>query len=345
MTTRRKKSKAIARTGANYVRMVVEKYNHIFHEIDLDNDLGNDAYVEFIESEEATGSVIATQIKAGRSYFRHDPDHAIVQSDRNHFEYWHSHSLPIAMIVYDPDSGSAAWLDITELLMHNPKRIESGPYTIHIPASRVFDENSFASFYSHFVQYRELYRVEGYFGRALQDFANTENPESCFDGLFSLFSFHRNRVATWYYLISCFRNFCGHPMLRDLIGVLCHVPGHPDIFWHRRNIIESATQAKARKLLGSHFGRDDVVLLLSQIDEDGIARGTIGQAIHAIVDAVHGRDAILDAIAFDPSLSTDVRYWAVVLLADYEQRASRDPANVLARYLRIFPNDDHNDLI
>jgi hypothetical protein len=134
-------------------------------------------------------------------------------------------------------------------------------------------------------------------------------------------------------------------MLRDLIGVLCHVPGHPDIFWHRRNIIESTTQAKAREILGSHFGRDDVVLLLSQIDENGIARGTIGQAIHAIVDALDRREAILDAIAFDPSLSTDVRYWAVVLLADYAQSASRDPANVLARYLRTFPNDDHNDLI
>jgi Domain of unknown function (DUF4365) len=301
MTTKRKKSKAIARSGVNYVRMVVEKYNHIFHQIDLDNDLGNDAYVEFIESEEATGSVIATQIKSGRSYFRHHPGHAVVQSDRNHFEYWHSHSLPIAMIVYNPDSGSAAWLDITDFLIHNPERIENGPYTIHIPVSLVFDEHSFASFYGHFVQYRELYRKESYFGQALQDFANTENAESCFDGLFSLFSFHRNRFATWYYLISCFRNFSGHPMLRDLIGVLCHIPGHPDIYWHRRNIIERSTQTEVRKLLASHLGRDDVILLLSQIDENGIARGTIGQAIHAIVHALDRRDAILEAIAFDPS--------------------------------------------
>ena len=345
MTTRRKKSKAIARSGVNYVRTVVEKCNCIFHEIELDNDLGNDAYVEFIESEEATGSLIATQIKSGRSYFQDDPDHAVVQSDRDHFEYWYSHSLPIAMIAYDPDRGSAAWLDITEFLMHNSEKIERGPYTIRLPISRVFDQDSFPSFYNHFAAYRDLYTQEGYFGRALRDFAEIENIESCFDGLFSLFSFHRNRVATWYYLISCFQNFSGHPMLRDLIGVLCHVPGHPDIFWHRRNIIESTTQAKARKLLALHFGRGDVVLLLSQIDENGIARGTIGQAIHAIVDAIDKRDDILEAIAFDPSLTTDVRYWAVVLLADYQQRGSRDPATVLARYLRTFPNDERNDLI
>jgi hypothetical protein len=211
--------------------------------------------------------------------------------------------------------------------------------------SRTFDEKSFASFYSHFSIYRDLYKQESYFGRALRDFADLENVEACVDGLFSLFSFHRNRVATWYYIISCFRNFAGHPILRDLIGVLCHVPGHPDIFWHRRNIIESATAGKARSLLASHFVRDDVVLLLSQIDENGIGRGTICQAIHAIVHEIEKRDDILESIAFDPGVCGDVRYWALILLAYYQQTARSDQARVLVRYLESFPSDEHNELI
>jgi Domain of unknown function (DUF4365) len=189
MTTKRKKSKSIARSGVNYVRMVVEECNCIFHEIDLDNDVGNDAYVEFIESEEATGSLIAAQIKSGQSYFRDDQGHAVVQSDRNHFEYWHSHSLPVAMIAYDPVSGSAAWFDITEFLMHYPEVIERGPYTIRVPVSQRLDEDSFPVFYNHFAAYRDLYRQEAFFGRALGAFAKPRMQSLALTAFFRCFHF------------------------------------------------------------------------------------------------------------------------------------------------------------
>jgi hypothetical protein len=81
------------------------------------------------------------------------------------------------------------------------------------------------------------------------------------------------------------------------------------------------------------------------MDENGIARGTIGQAIHAIIHILKGRDRILELVAFDPVVADDIRYWALILLAYYEQMAKRDPARVLARYLEVFPNDEHSDLI
>ena len=345
MTTKRKKSKATARSGINYVRAVVEKCNCIFHEIDLDNDIGNDAHVEFIENEGATGCLIATQIKSGPSYFPEGPEYAVIHSDRDHFEYWNSHSLPIAVIAYNPVSNRAVWFDLTRFLVDHPEVIEGGPYTIRIPLSREFNKETFGLFYQHFAVYRDLYKHESYFGRALRDFADLDNFEACSDGLFSLFSYHRNRVATWYYIISCFKNFAGHPILRNLIIVLCHVPGHPDIFWHKKNIIEVDTERQARNMLTSYFGRDDVVLLLSQIDENGVARGTIGQAIHAIIHTLRERDRMLELVAFDPGVAENTRYWAVVLLAYYEERPGRDPTVVLTRYLDTFPNGEHSDLI
>ena len=133
MTTRRKIISATAKSGVNYVRAIVESHNCIFHNIDLDNDIGNDAHLEFIENEEATGCLIATQIKSGRSYFRNRANYATVQSDRDHFEYWNSHSLQISMIVYDPVNQCAFWCDIAEFLRNHPERITDGPYTIRVP--------------------------------------------------------------------------------------------------------------------------------------------------------------------------------------------------------------------
>lgn len=45
MATRRKQSQATSRKGINFVRDIVEGQNSIFQEIELHNDLGNDAYV------------------------------------------------------------------------------------------------------------------------------------------------------------------------------------------------------------------------------------------------------------------------------------------------------------
>ncbi len=72
MTTKRQQSRATARAGVNYVRDVVEGHNCIFQEIDVENDIGNDAYIELIEREEATGICVAVQIKSGPSYVSRD---------------------------------------------------------------------------------------------------------------------------------------------------------------------------------------------------------------------------------------------------------------------------------
>jgi Domain of unknown function (DUF4365) len=346
MTTKRKRSKAVARAGINYVRATVEQCNCIFHEIDLDNDIGNDAYIEFIEKEEATGCIIAAQIKSGQSYFRDDRRYAAIQCDRDHFEYWVSHSLPIVMIAYNPDDGSAAWCDVTESLMREPEKIEKGPYVVHVPLSCRFAPGNFATFYHHFLKYRQIYKQDGYLGRALRDFASLDNREACFDGIFSLFSFHRDRIESWYYIISCFRNFRDHPALIELIIAVCHLTGHGDIYWHRNNIIDEETRKEARALLSSHFSRDELTMMLGEIDEEnGICHGSIGQCVQSIVDALGGSDELLGSVAFDGSVAENTRYWALMLLAYYMQDRGHESCTLLERYLKMFPHSAYGSAI
>ena len=342
MTTKRKRSKSTARAGIKYVRDIVESQNCVFQEIDLENDVGNDAYIEFIQEEDSTGCCIAVQIKSGASYVARNGDSFILKADKEHFVYWDSHILPIGAIIYDPRSNKAAWCDVTEFLESNPKVIERGPYNISIPASQEFSGKTFNEFRNRFLKYREQYKRDSNFGEALEKFARRDDLEGCLDGLRSLFSFHRQRNASWYYLISSFRNFRNHPLLRTLVIALCHIPGHGDIFWHKGNITDEPIRKTALSFMKEQFDRNDVISLLEAVDENGFERGSIGQCVHAIVDVVKGRDENLVSIAFDESIAEETRFSAILLLI-YEKQFSSTSVCIryIEDYLRKFPASIH----
>jgi hypothetical protein len=337
MTTKRKRSQATSREGINFVRTLVERHNCTFQEIDLQNDLGNDAYVEFVIEESATGCCVALQIKSGSSYRAAGGRYGF-QADRDHFEYWASHTLPVLAIIVDPEAGTAAWADITDHLRRNPDSVEEGPFSIY--ADQDFSDASFTKFREHCLAYRDSYGREQNFGRALEAFADRADDERCFDGLRALFAFHRQQVATWYYLITCLPNFQGHSVLRPLVALLCHVPAHGDIFWTRQNVIAEEVRQEARRLMRQLFDRRAALTMLSVIDDAGIDRGTIGQAVHALVDTMADVPAVMESIAIDQSQSERVRHSAILFAASSAQGRSQEFARGLLDRIRVSSASD-----
>lgn len=340
MTTRRKQSQATGREGINFVRSLVERNNSTFQEIDLHNDLGNDAYVEFVVKESATGCCVALQIKSGQSY-RSEAGRFVMQADRDHFEYWSSHTLPVLAVIVDPVANEAAWVDITDYLRANPDVIAAGPYALY--AKTPFSDATFPSFREHCLRYRDQYSREPNFGRALESFAARQDHERCYDGLRALFAFHRNQGATWYFMASCLSNFRGHPLLRPLVGCLCHIPGHPDIFWGKTNIIDDAVRAAARAFMHERFDRRDALTLLSVVDDAGIDRGSIGQCVHALIDTMADVPSMMESIATDSTMGERVRHCALLFAANSMQYASPDDALQLLD--RVRPSVEGTDLI
>lgn len=317
MTTKRKQSQSISRTGIRFVVGVISDCNCIFQEISLENDIGNDGYIEFIQDEQATGCCIAVQIKSGDSYVISNGNF-VLKADRDHFEYWRSHVLPVAAIIYSPGRNSAVWCDVTEYLSRDFDLIETGPYNIEIEPSREFSYGTFHEFMSHFLEYRERFKHR--LGDALERFSDIKNHQNCLDGLTHLFSFQRQNIASWYYVISCFQNFRLHPLLLHLINTIAYLPGHGDIFWHRKNTIADETRDAAIAFLKKRFGRIEVLCMLETVtDGGGFARGAIGQPVDAIVSQVTDHETILDSIAFDPRINEEVRYWALLLLVCHGQ--------------------------
>jgi hypothetical protein len=345
MTTHRKQSAATGRVGVNFVRDVVERANCIFQEIEQANDVGNDAYIEFVVAEEATGCCIAAQIKSGPSYVAADGTF-VLTADRDHFEYWSSHVLPVTGIVVDPASGRAGWCDVTAYLRANEGAVERGPFRIPIPTTQEFSAANFDAFRRHYVAYQRQFSDDAHFGAALERFTPFNESQARIEALKSLFSYHRNRPATWCYVASLLRSIQELDVLRGAVLALSHLPGHGDIYWHNKNDIGPAARLGGTSFLKLTLGREDVVQLLRVVDENGFARGTIGQAVHSLVSLARDPAELLHSIAFDGAIDEELRYAAIFLFVYYAQEESAARCiEALEQFRRLCPDGLQDEVI
>lgn len=119
-----------------------------------------------------------------------------------------------------------------------------------------------------------------------------------------------------------------------------------DIFWHKDNIIDGAIERQALSLIERRFGVEEVAMLLETVGEGGFDRGTIGQAVHAIIDVVPHKNSILEQIAFDAAMSGDARYWALLLLVSHRQSTARPwCVQIIDRYMGRFPDDEDAEIL
>ncbi len=251
MTTKRKLTKKTEHLGIIKTKEIINDANCIFNEIDTGNDIGIDAYIEIIEMEEATGCCIATQIKSGDSNLTsHDKDF-IIKADKDHFEYWNSHSLPIAGIGYIPKLKKLVWCDITKYLKDNPEIITQGPYNIHISLHDELTIKNFDTFKSHFINFYSISPNEKNFIKSQNTLINheKESNESIISSMKLLFYFHRNNKATWYFLINLFKDTTHTILIYNILYCIRHLVNHGDIFWHQWNIINTETTDYGKYLI------------------------------------------------------------------------------------------------
>ena len=73
-------------------------------------DYGIDAHIEIVEEQTPTGKIIALQIKSGLSFFKEETlDSYVYRTDGRHIEYWVNHSMPVVIVLYNPETQSIYW--------------------------------------------------------------------------------------------------------------------------------------------------------------------------------------------------------------------------------------------
>lgn len=110
------------------VRLVEEffskKLDWVFIENHQENDYGIDAYAEEVLNNNVTGRMLGMQIKTGKSYVKINSNNTITYLGKiEHLNYWTNHSLPVLLILCDPDEKVCYW---KQIIKEDVKMTEKG---------------------------------------------------------------------------------------------------------------------------------------------------------------------------------------------------------------------------
>jgi len=323
----KKENTSTSREGVNYVRTIVESANCIFHEIHQENDYGNDAFLELVENNNVRGVTLAIQIKSGKSYC--STTECKIPATKNHFEYWRDHSLPVIGIVYDPAEKIAYWYNIKHFLKANPEYVKEGPYTITFTKKEInkVTKSDFIDFFLP-IFLKNSIRLE--YERAIR-FARDPDFDLHSIGIHALMRQYRNNPDTWDLFINLFRNRPIEEIDRYLIYFIAHIPGHPDIFWHKDNILDEDLRNNFKNEI-KQLSKDDIKRLFMLMDDDDcFERGSLGQSVEAIISLIDDKMNILPSVASDMTLEPRVRDGAAILFAYYGQEDVLEELKKIAR--------------
>ena len=98
------------KVGVNAVEAIFLKdFDWLFREQSI-SDSGVDAHVEVKANGRPIGRLLALQIKSGKSYFKHEKkDHYVHYGKRKHLWYWQNNSLPVVLVLHNPETGKTLW--------------------------------------------------------------------------------------------------------------------------------------------------------------------------------------------------------------------------------------------
>lgn len=273
--------------------------------VPTERDVGIDAFVQVTDDNGiATGEVFAVQVKSGESYRR--TSGFAVPVDQ-HGDAWRSASVPVIVVVLDPRDGSMWWNNATEVLQVHPD-LSMITVQLMLPSS---NENPLhllrsirlsADFRGGLPRGLGGVDVNDQIGAVWQCFAlGFQSP----NGLIAL-----RRLFLSLHSVAA----------REAIFALSHCIYHPDIFYTPNNLLPSETRSTVAATM--RWNTSETCSLLGLIDENGIARGSIGQCIVLLIleDVDHMK--LLREVAIKQDV-TDTSGWAaymVVASVDEQQQ-------------------------
>ncbi len=127
---------SIGRTGIAAVSLLFERLGWAFREQPT-SDFGIDAQAEKRGiAGLGIGKLIAMQIKSGQSWFRKRGDDYVYYGEERHLEYWTTFSLPVYIILHDPETNLTLFQRVERHLI---TQHSGGRWSITIPASNTLD--------------------------------------------------------------------------------------------------------------------------------------------------------------------------------------------------------------
>jgi hypothetical protein len=136
---------SLGELGVAAVNLIVRKeMEWIFRQQSI-SDRGIDAEIEIQdEAGDATGRLIALQIKTGPSYLSKKTDTGFVFRGKNrHLSYWRRHSLPVVLVLHDPGANVSYWQSVSD---SNIEKTDKA-WKIEVPFNQTFDKSAMKRLY------------------------------------------------------------------------------------------------------------------------------------------------------------------------------------------------------
>lgn len=128
-----------SRLGVQAVGLIFEQLGWAFREQPT-SDYGIDAQAEKRDSKgEGMGKLIGLQIKSGASWFKKRGDDYVYYGEDRHKDYWLNHSLPVFIVIHDPDTGLTLWQKVERHLVEEQSE---GRWSITIPSKNTLDSDT-----------------------------------------------------------------------------------------------------------------------------------------------------------------------------------------------------------
>jgi len=145
----------IDRIGVHKIALIfLQKFGWVEREQPI-SDFGIDMHVEIVQNQKPTGQIFALQIKSGRSYFSEENENSFVyRGQKKHLDYWLSHSLPVLIVLYNPENNCSYWEFIDSSKVVN---LEKG-WKLEIPKKNILEKSidKIKQFYSNPNHYTTL---------------------------------------------------------------------------------------------------------------------------------------------------------------------------------------------
>lgn len=133
------------RIGVHKVGLLLTELGLIFREIS-NTDVGIDGQIEYVNNAgEATGRIVAVQIKSGDSYLhesKKDIEYWTFYPYKKHMHYWEKYPIPVILLVHYPTNNTVYFIDVRHYL-----RIYGGISNIKIPKSNVLNAENKSKIY------------------------------------------------------------------------------------------------------------------------------------------------------------------------------------------------------
>lgn len=303
-------SRITSRDGVNTARLFFERHACRFQEIDQQQDVGKDVYVDLADKAGITPLCVALQIKSGVSYRTGKGDHMVPVE--HHADLWRRSTVPVFGIVYDPDDSQLRWVDLTGYLRAHPDQ-EGG--NVPVSGRQTLDELTLRGAFTN--------AVRAYGARGTTDLVlNLLSPDPFQMGaMYDAWALSRSD-AKYLLLLRRFLMDLHPEATRRSIWLLSHVGSHPNIFFTKDTWVKP--EVEGLLLPSFRWSPEELAHMLRAVDHSDYGQGTLGECLDVLLyedpNIVRKLHLAITLLLKDPDHTQAVRAATLALTHSKHQR-------------------------